>query len=290
VASNQTRAPIFWCVVADGSPAPTWRQIKERRATGGLAYGDGWVTGATLALSTNVLSPSTTYTVYAVQETGYSVQSNILSANVTTTAAGITRVSVGAFAANNGSTSLVMSLPSGLANGDYLVAIMQHQQTVSEPTTPSGWSLIGDGSAFTTGQPAVAVYGRVRDGSEGSTLTVSLSASGRNMGFIAAYRGVSGPGTSANANVFAATTRATPSLTASTGSCILHIWAHEAGYGTVTLPNPGDLVASGITADTEYFLGAENLLSTSAGATATRTATSTISASWNAMQIELLKA
>jgi hypothetical protein len=291
VASNQTRAPIFWCVVADGSPAPTWRQIKERRATGGLVYGDGWVTGATLALSTNALSPSTVYDVYAVQETGYSVQSNILAGTVTTAAPAISRIGVGALASSNSVTPLVLTLPTGLSNGDYLVAITSHIDTNAEPSLPlTGWTFIGNGSAATGGQPAIAVWGRARDGSEGTTLSVGYAAAGPKIGFIAAYRGTSGDGAEASGNVFAATSRATPSLTATAESCIIHIWTHEIQSGVVTLPNPSDLIASGNTPDNTYYLGAENQLSTSAGATATRTATGTVSGSWNTMQIELLKA
>jgi hypothetical protein len=182
-----------------------------------------------------------------------------------------------------------MNMPASLANGDYLVSIISHRETTSEPTTPSGWTLIGNGVGFSNSYPTIAVYGRVRDGTEGSTLTVSTGAAGRMLGFVTAYRGASGDGFEATANSFSAGSRATPTGTATADSCILHIWtAEDAPGGIVTLPNAGDLIASGYTPDTTWFLGAENVLSVGAGTTTARTATSSGGPNWNAMQVEIL--
>ena len=288
VGNNYT----FFCVVPQAQGNPTWREIKERRVPNGAGYGQAWCSranaGTDLAISATGLTPGTAYKLCIVAENGWSVQSSVTTANFTTTAAGITRVGVGSVFASNSASNCVMPIPSG-SNGDYLVAIMIHQHSNREPTTPSGWTLIGNGVGFGTGFPTVAVFGRVRDGSEGANLTVNTAAgNGYLVGFVAAYSGVSGDGNEATVDVFGQTSRATPSLTATAGSCILHIWA--TGGSTYTLPNPSDLIASGYSPDGTWFLGAENLLSTSAGATATRTATAAAGSSWNAMQVELLKA
>jgi hypothetical protein len=285
---------VYYCVIPQAQGNPTYREIKEQRVTNGIGYGSVWCSranaGTDLAISTNAASPSTAYKLCAVAENGWSKQSPVTTANFTTISAGITRIGVGAVASSNSTSSLVIDLPTALSNGDYQVAIIVHRHTNSEPTTPSGWTLIGDGIGWTSSSVAIAVYGRVRDGSEGSTLTINTAAAGRMIGFISAYRGVSGDGAEATVTIFDATSRATPSLTATANSAILHIWSHITTGGTTTMPNVGDAVASGYTPDGNWFLGAENLLSTSAGATATRTATSTISDNWNAVQVELLKA
>jgi hypothetical protein len=284
---------VFYCLVPQAQGNPTWREIKERRVPNGVCYGQVWCSRAAagttdLAISGNTASPGTAYKLCAVAENGWSVQSAVTTANFSTTAAGITRVGVGTLVSYNSAADCVMPIPTAI-NGDYLVAFVCHLDSTREPTTPSGWTKIGNGVAFTSGFPAVEVYGRFRDGSEGSTLTVNTpSGSGQLVGFVAAYRGVSGPGNQATIDAFNVASRATPSLTATAGSCLLHVWA--AWGDSQTLPTPGDLIAAGYTPDLNVWLGAENLLSTSGGATATRTATVASVVSWNAMQIELLKA
>lgn len=213
------------------------------------------------------------------------------SAWITTGAAsGISRVGLAALAALNSATDLVLDIPAG-SNGETLVAVMASRDGDRVPTTPSGWTKIGTGAGWSTGEPAISVFRRVRDGSEGSTLTINTpGGSGRLIGFIGAYSGVSTDGAESTVAAFGATTRVTPTLTATADSCILHIWTLGATSPTVTLPNGGDLMRSGLTPDGEWFLGAENQFAVGAGTTTGRTASSTVSGNWNAMQIELLKA
>ncbi len=295
VGNNQ----VYWAVVPQADPTPSYRDIKEERVSGAVGYGSVWCSranaGTDLAISCATASPGTAYKLCAVAENGWSVRSSVATSNFTTLAAGIQLEAVGTTAVAI-ATSINIPIPAG-ANGEYMVAIVNHRRGTA-PSTPSGWNLIGDGTGWTTTAAEVIVFGRERDGTEGATLTVSHGSSGQLLGFIAAYSGVDAAATnSSNAEATATssgtTSRATPTLTATADSCIIHIWGTSTGSSSTnlyTLPNPGDLVAEVYNGDGKWYLGAENQLSVSAGTTTARTATCTIGPNWNAMQVELLKA
>lgn len=202
---------------------------------------------------------------------------------------GIARVGIGA-TSQTVASSFDVAIPTA-SNGNTLVLIVSHESVNNSVTTPSGWTLIASGVGWTNGVAELRIYRRVRDGTEGATVTVSTSASGQLMGVCVAYSGVSTEGFTATVSQFDGTTRATPTGTATAESAIIHIWAMSSGgTPTYTLPNPSDLVAGFYNSAANWFLGVEDQLSVSAGTTTGRTITATSGAVYNAMQIELLKA
>ena len=131
---------------------------------------------------------------------------------------------VGSAASNGTSTSASINLPSGYASGDLLLAFLSIAGGTA--TTPSGWTLqsseaVDAGFAY--------VYSRVSNGSEGTALSVALSASEHWTSLALAYSG-----TSASAPVNAVTgaantttavaspvTAAVPSITTSVANTLL---------------------------------------------------------------------
>lgn len=286
---------VFYAVIPQAQGNPTYREIKERRVPNAAGYGDVWCSranaGTDLAISITTASSATAYKLCVVAENGWSKQSAVTTANFTTVSTAITRSAVGTPAEVSASSINVPIPTSGVVNGDTLVMVIAHRSVQSVLTTPSGWSLIGTGVGFQSGSVELRVYRRVRDGSEGTSVTVSSSSSGQLLGVCAAYRGVSTDGAEATNNSFSFGSHATPTLSATNQSCILHIWGVLGGPTDVqTMPNAGDLVASFYDAGTRWWLGIENQLSVSAGTTTARTATSNGAPGWNGMQVELLKA
>lgn len=82
----------------------------------------------------------------------------------------------------NGSTTVAPFYPSGITAGQYLTLQVTSGATNSEtPSTPSGWTLLATGAStdgsfgVDTGPRRVTVFGKVADGTELSTQTVSVS-------------------------------------------------------------------------------------------------------------------
>jgi hypothetical protein len=82
----------------------------------------------------------------------------------------------------NGSTSVAPSYPTGITAGQYLLCVVTSGATNSEvPTTPSGWTLLATGAStdgtfgVDTGPRRVTVFGKVADGTESGTLTISIT-------------------------------------------------------------------------------------------------------------------
>jgi hypothetical protein len=286
---------VYTCVIPQAQSNPTYREIKERRVPNATNYQLIWCSRANAGTNLNVsatgLSAATDYKLVVVAENGWSVRSAVTTSNFTTAAAGISRIAVGS-SSESGSDTNVVPIPSaGVENGDYLVLFVAHERSQLNETL-SGWTLIGNGVGFSNGMAEIAVYARVRDGSEGASVTVNFYGYKPSLAFCAAYRGVSSNGAESNVDGFSQASKATPTLSATAASCILHIWAcSDTNTATQTLPNSSDIVAEVYGGgSTVFYLGVENQLSVSAGTTSARTATSTGSPNWNAMQVELLKA
>lgn len=82
----------------------------------------------------------------------------------------------------SGGTTVTPSYPSGITAGQYLTCHVSSGATNSEiPTTPSGWTLLAteastDGTfGVDTGPRRHTVFGKVADGTESGTLTVSIT-------------------------------------------------------------------------------------------------------------------
>lgn len=94
----------------------------------------------------------------------------------------------------NGSTSVAPSYPASIAAGDYLVCVVTSGATNSEtPTTPSGWTLLATGAStdgtygVDTGPRRATVFGKVADGTESGTLSVSITNGGTCRGTISRF-------------------------------------------------------------------------------------------------------
>ena len=113
------------------------------------------------------------------------------------------------------STSIVISLPSGIANGDLLIA-MCFGYADRTHTWPAGWTELWDSD---TGNIAAAGAYRVADGGEGSTITVTLGIGATSSSHITyritGYQGTPEVGTAVGGN---STTPDPPSVTPSWGS------------------------------------------------------------------------
>lgn len=83
----------------------------------------------------------------------------------------------------NGTTSVAPSYPAGITAGDYLTCVVTSGGTGSPtPSTPGGWTLLATGAStdgtfgLDTGPRRCTVFGKVADGTETGTLTVSITS------------------------------------------------------------------------------------------------------------------
>jgi hypothetical protein len=111
------------------------------------------------------------------------------------------------------SASWAVNLPSSIASGDLLVLLMRTASTVTI-TTPSGWTLLASSTADSS-DDVTAVYWRRATGSEGSTVSVSLSGSAKGAAFVWRITGAADPSITSAATGTSATPDppATPALT-----------------------------------------------------------------------------
>ncbi len=94
----------------------------------------------------------------------------------------------------NGSTTVAPSYPAGITAGQYLTCHVSSGATNSEtPTTPSGWTLHATGAStdgsfgVDTGPRRMTVFGKIADGTESGTLTVSITNGNTCRGTIARW-------------------------------------------------------------------------------------------------------
>lgn len=283
---------IWWAVIPTAAGTPTAREIKTRRISGALGYGDVWVnagqtaTNIALALASG-LSASTGYKLAIYQDNGWSVQSAVtVSAFTTAAATGITHIASGAIVGTNSGNSLSVAIPTNIA-GDMLVCVVNHEHTTGVPTTPSGWVLSGDGVGFSSGNMEIAVFTKISSGSEGATLALSFSSTSKYCAGMFSLRNAVGTGGFATAATFSATTRDSPTITAST-SAVIHAWVSGAGSShTLTTPTAPDVVLNGGNPDGSRQLAVELQRNFAGGTTAARTATCGASVTWCAVQLEI---
>jgi hypothetical protein len=184
-------------------------------------------------------------------------------------------------------SNLTISRPSGVLQNDVLIAsIYWDNSSAAGVTAPSGWTLIRqDGS---TAFEEVALYVRVATASEPTSYTWFASHGVGFTGIIAAYTGVS---TSSPIDAHAGQTGTTqnaaaPSVTTvGTNDWLVTVWSTWNGNLSLTAP-------SGM-ATRQQFAGADPIALadqglTSAGATGSRTATTSASPGfWTAQSIAL---
>lgn len=158
-------------------------------------------------------------------------------------------------------TSQVINLPSsGIIAGDILIAIVRNGVACTY-TWPAGWTELIDASD--DGDDDENTIGwRMSDGTDGTTFTVTASASGKFAGYVAQIRNGFN-GTPQNATVTTGTTGTQPN----SGSLSPTNGAEDLLYGTIAAWG-GE--TTGVTSyPTNYALGNNTANSGTAGATTT---------------------
>lgn len=297
IRTDTALEPIWWVCVPAGSPVPTARQIKRRRATGALAYGSISVsrtqTGTDLAFTVSGVPASSNAVVYLYQSNGWSRTSAVASASFAVPApTGVNYQSVGAVTGQaNGPSTLTLAVPTNIAN-DLLVMVIGYDAGFL-PTDPAGWTF----AHTIVGQPATyhfRVLTKVSSGSEPSTVPVTINTTRRHLGVIFAVRQQNATpiGNASTNTTFSATSFTNAAITATANSLVFHIFGWNTG-GTlgnltsvpaglteiVNVRNPGTVTQRGL------WIGYEGPVT--AGTTATRTAVIDTANSWLAGQIEI---
>lgn len=85
-------------------------------------------------------------------------------------------------------TTVVLSVPTGVAAGDVLIAAMTVASGTATVTPPAGWAAVASVAQATNHR--TETFSRVVDGSEPATYTWTLSVNVRSAGGMIAYRGV----------------------------------------------------------------------------------------------------
>lgn len=101
----------------------------------------------------------------------------------------------------NGSTTVAPSYPAGITAGQLLLCVVTSGATNSEtPNTPSGWTLLATGAStdgtfgLDTGPRRATVFGKIADGTESGTLTVSITNGNSCRGTISLFTSSTGKG------------------------------------------------------------------------------------------------
>jgi len=135
------------------------------------------------------------------------------------------------------SSTMAVSLPSGIAAGNGLVIIVT-QYDAGNFTTPSGWTLINNTRNTGDSGPRTAVYAKVASGSEGATQNITSSSSQEFTAIsfiVSSWFGAISSGIEATASAQTTTTPNPPSETASWGSAS-NLWiAYVGSRGSRTL-------------------------------------------------------
>lgn len=159
-------------------------------------------TNVTKSLATNVIlrqqiaatgDPASTAYKLRYQKNGSGGYADVqVGATIPEVFGTVTFASIGTGA--NGSTTVAPSYPASIASGDYLTCHVSSGATNSEtPTTPSGWTLLATGAStdgtlgVDAGPRRMTVFGKIADGTESGTLTVSITNGNTCRGTIARW-------------------------------------------------------------------------------------------------------
>jgi hypothetical protein len=185
----------------------------------------------------------------------------------------------------NGSTSIAMTVPSGVAVGDLLVADVDAAGT-GAITPPSGWTQLINAAGFTTYSN---VHYRVATAADvaGATYTWNLGTTRKAVGRMSAYVGVDTTtiGTAATTGASSGTTITFNSVTTPAANSMVMLGAVTLnGSGTESLTPPGgtttrvNLATSGSGSQLRGYTG--DFVKATAGATGNLTGTISPSNAW----------
>jgi len=139
--------------------------------------------------------------------------------------------SVGASPGAN-SANCIITKPSGLALGDFMLAHVVNKATSGTITPPANWTIIGAQSNTASSRSALFYKFAVQTDVDATTFTFTLGTSGRNRGEMMALTGVStsAPIDVANQQINSAgTSIAVPTPTVTTGCLVLVIGSNALG-------------------------------------------------------------
>lgn len=169
-----------------------------------------------------------------------------------------------AFAATALSASLSISKPTGVAEGDIMIAFLQHNTTATW-TQPSGWTELVD-----TGTASISVAYKVAGASEGSSYAFSCTDTHERSGYILAYRGGSFDVIGSVSSATSLSSLTIPSVTSALdNSILLCMFAHTLSAISATAPSGMSTISS----DSNATAPSSAIFSqvVQAGATGTRT-------------------
>ncbi|MGP4989627.1 PKD domain-containing protein [Glutamicibacter ardleyensis] len=148
-------------------------------------------------------------------------------------------------AANSGTTNAQthsVTLPSGIEQGDLLVAVLSVNSGSSALSTPDGWELRANA---TTASMSGAVYSKIAEAADaGSTVSVNAGAYVRGSLSVAGYRDatVQAASFAMQAQSGSSAQHSTPQMASQNSSWLLSYWADKTG-STTSWSVPDDTVA-----------------------------------------------
>jgi hypothetical protein len=194
----------------------------------------------------------------------------------------------------SGASSIAVNVPAGVVAGDVMIAAIDAEGTGSF-TVPSGWSSTGlfSGATFTG---FAGVYFHVAGSSEPTSYSWGLGTSRKAVGNIVSYVGVENSSpievTSTIAGNSSGTSDSAASITTTVNNTVVILdFGADDSLGSFTITPPGSTTkrASIFTSGTGSVLGgqAQDFTQATAGATGTKTFTTSASIPWGAVTIAL---
>lgn len=179
-------------------------------------------------------------------------------------------------------TSAIGNKPSGVVNGDLLVAIIVAEAGTSVSAVPSGWTNQHTGSAFTRG---MTVCWKVA-ASEGSSWTWTMTSSESGSVTVLAYTNPqASPYDTKGAGSGSSTAPSAASITTAQAN-ELAVWISLYNGSTVTTTPPSGFTERiDATSSTNSAIEVCDNVYTAAGATGAQTGTGSTSTNWSAVQL-----
>src|SRR6478752_1376352 len=179
------------------------------------------------------------------------------------------------------STSHVVPTPTSFAAGDVLVLVSNVDSKSVTIATPSGWTLIDDISTSVALGNRVRVWTKVADGSEGSSVTLTLSTAKLGSAIMYGLIGAASQYPNAHAtqnNATSSTSQVAPAVTPNADDCAVITWVAAFINSSYTPPTGYTEDADQANADTTMEVSHAVLTGGANPSTGTLTATAGISA------------
>lgn len=232
VASGQADVTI------SSLPAPNGSAITALQYSigGGAWTAFSGITTGTYRISGFTDGNATNLNIRAVNAIGSGATSDTKS--VTTSApTGIVHVANSTVVEQASGTTLTVPLATNIA-GDLLVLAICYDNG-NNPTTPAGWTLSHTIVGFTANVPEMKIYTKISNGAEGANIAVTVP-NRSHIGVTASFRlpNATPIGNVSTANVFSASSRTSPSITAIANSIILHGYTWYPGGALANVLTP----------------------------------------------------